>query len=168
MENASSPYRVHQCFKCPGDTEFYCVSCLCDLCPQCKENHVTNLQTIDHIVVAQSEKIKYTKKGEICERNPNIKFKKDLLPCEHPLCYHCTQHEKHKALDDDTTASKRKRQQHGGIIHTIRSDALFYRPVLMSRIKDDFNTCRKEFFHCQSEMLTKDRNVWTYYQHTGI
>lgn len=48
MDNANSLYRVHQCSKCPGDMEYQCLSCPCNLCPQCKETHVKDLKTIDH------------------------------------------------------------------------------------------------------------------------
>uniref|UniRef100_K1QTK5 B box-type domain-containing protein n=1 Tax=Magallana gigas TaxID=29159 RepID=K1QTK5_MAGGI len=65
METASIPCKVYQCSKCPGDTEYYCVSCPCDLCPQCKENHVKDLQTIDHDVVSHREKINYIPTQEI-------------------------------------------------------------------------------------------------------
>eukprot|EP00105_Crassostrea_gigas_P044861 XP_019929009.1 PREDICTED: uncharacterized protein LOC109620626 [Crassostrea gigas] len=68
METASIPCKVHQCSKCPGDTEYYCVSCPCDLCPQCKEDHVKDLKTIDHDVVSHRDKINYIPTQEICRR----------------------------------------------------------------------------------------------------
>uniref|UniRef100_K1QJI6 Tripartite motif-containing protein 2 n=1 Tax=Magallana gigas TaxID=29159 RepID=K1QJI6_MAGGI len=61
---------------------------------------------------------------------------------------------KHKILSI-RGAYKTKQQQHRGTIHTIRSDALFYRPVLLPGITDDIKTCRTEFSRYQSEMLTK-------------
>lgn len=51
MDTANIPYSVLQCSKCPGDTEYHCISCTCDLCPQCKEKHVKDQKTIDHDVV---------------------------------------------------------------------------------------------------------------------
>eukprot|EP00105_Crassostrea_gigas_P013743 XP_011430158.2 PREDICTED: uncharacterized protein LOC105330250 [Crassostrea gigas] len=66
MDTASSTYSTRRCSKCPGDTEYHCVSCPCDLCPQCKENHVKDLQTIDHDVVSHRDKINYIPTQEIC------------------------------------------------------------------------------------------------------
>nr|XP_034310410.1 uncharacterized protein LOC105324563 isoform X1 [Crassostrea gigas]XP_034310411.1 uncharacterized protein LOC105324563 isoform X1 [Crassostrea gigas]XP_034310412.1 uncharacterized protein LOC105324563 isoform X1 [Crassostrea gigas]XP_034310413.1 uncharacterized protein LOC105324563 isoform X1 [Crassostrea gigas]XP_034310414.1 uncharacterized protein LOC105324563 isoform X1 [Crassostrea gigas]XP_034310415.1 uncharacterized protein LOC105324563 isoform X1 [Crassostrea gigas]XP_034310416.1 un len=158
METASIPCKVHQCSKCPGDTEYYCVSCPCDLCPQCKENHVKDLQTIDHDVVSHRDKINYIPTQEICVRHPSHVYRKYCEPCQVPVCYHCTQHRNHQQLVI-TTSYNTKRQQHRGTIHTIRSEALFYRPVLLPRIKTDFKTCHTEFSLYQSEMLTKAQTL---------
>ncbi|XP_065929574.1 uncharacterized protein [Magallana gigas] len=158
METASTPCKVHQCSKCPGDTEYYCVSCPCDLCPQCKENHVKDLQTIDHDVVSHRDKINYIPTQEICVRHSSHVYIKYCEPCQVPVCYHCTQHRNHRQLVI-TTSYDTKRQQHRGTIHTIRSEALFYRPVLLPRIKTDFKTCRTEFSLYQSEMLTKAQTL---------
>ncbi|XP_065929521.1 uncharacterized protein [Magallana gigas] len=158
METASIPSKVHQCSKCPGDTEYYCLSCPCDLCPQCKENHVKDLQTIDHDVVSHRDKINYIPTQEICLRHPSHVYIKYCEPCQVPVCYHCTQHRNHRQLVI-TTSYNTKQQQHRGTIHTIRSEALFYRPVLLPRIKTDFKTCRTEFSLYQSEMLTKAQTL---------
>eukprot|EP00105_Crassostrea_gigas_P036570 XP_019920718.1 PREDICTED: uncharacterized protein LOC105323109 [Crassostrea gigas] len=158
MDTASSRYRVHLCSKCPGDTAYYCVSCPCDLCPQCKENHVKDLQTIDHDVVSHGDKINYIPTQEICVRHPSHVYTKYCEPCQVPACNNCQTHRKHTQIDV-TTAYKTKRQQHRGTIHTIRSEALFYRPVLLTGIKADVNTCHTEFSPLQSEMLTKAQNL---------
>nr|XP_034320698.1 uncharacterized protein LOC105327476 isoform X5 [Crassostrea gigas]XP_034320699.1 uncharacterized protein LOC105327476 isoform X5 [Crassostrea gigas] len=155
---ASSPYKVHQCSKCPGDTAYHCVSCPCDLCPQCKENHVKDLQTIDHDVVSHRDKINYIPTQEICVRHPSHVYTKYCEPCQVPVCYHCRKHRTHRQLDVKT-AYKTKRQQHRGTIHTIRSEALFYRPVLLTGIKADVKTCHTEFSLLQSEMLTKAQRL---------
>nr|XP_034309984.1 uncharacterized protein LOC105346123 [Crassostrea gigas] len=158
METASTPCKVHQCSKCPGDTEYYCVSCPCDLCPQCKENHVKDLQTIDHDVVSHRDKINYIPTQEICVRHPSHVYSKYCEPCQVPVCYHCRKHRNHRQLVI-TTSYNTKRQQHRGTIHTIRSEALFYRPVLLPRIKSDFKTCYTEFSLYQSEMLIKAQTL---------
>ncbi|XP_065937236.1 uncharacterized protein [Magallana gigas] len=155
---ASSPYGVNQCSKCPGDTAYYCVSCPCDLCPQCKENHVKDLQTIDHNVVSHRDKINYIPTQEICVRHPSHVYIKYCDPCQVPACNNCQTHRKHTQIDV-TTAYKTKRQQHRGTIHTIRSEALFYRPVLLTGIKADVKTCHTEISLLQSEMLTKAQNL---------
>nr|XP_034309430.1 uncharacterized protein LOC105324216 [Crassostrea gigas] len=158
METASTPCKVHQCCKCPGDTEYYCVSCPCDLCPQCKENHVKDLQTIDHDVVSYRDKINYIPTQEICVRHPSHVYTKYCEPCQVPVCYHCRKHRKHRQLVV-RIAYRTKRQQHRETIHTIRGEALFHRPVLLPRIKTDFKTCRTEFSLYQSEMLTKAQTL---------
>uniref|UniRef100_K1Q1E5 Tripartite motif-containing protein 3 n=1 Tax=Magallana gigas TaxID=29159 RepID=K1Q1E5_MAGGI len=172
MDTASSTYRAHKCSKCPGDTEYHCVSCPCDLCPQCKENHVKDLKTIDHDVVSHRDKINYIPTQEICVRHPSHVYTKYCEPCQVPVCGSWFGHKSHKlpvrsflcgqrkhTILDIQTAYKTKQQQHRGTIHTIRSEALFYRPVLLPRIKTDFKTCRTEFSLYQSEMLTKAQTL---------
>ncbi|XP_065931750.1 uncharacterized protein [Magallana gigas] len=154
MDKASSTYRIHKCSKCPGDTEYHCVSCPCDLCPQCKENHVKDLQTINHDVVSHRDIINYIPTQEICVRHPSHVYIKYCEPCQVPACKKCRKHRKHKKIDVKT-AHKTKRQQYRGTVHTIRNEALFYRPVLLPRIKADFKTCHTEFSLYLSEMLTK-------------
>nr|XP_011445835.3 uncharacterized protein LOC105341171 [Crassostrea gigas] len=158
MEIASTPCKVHQCSKCPGDTEYYCISCPCDLCPQCKENHVKDLQTIDHNVVSHRDKINYIPTQEICLRHPSHVYIKYCEPCQVPVCYHCKEHINHRQLEVGTSYET-KQQQHRGTIHTIRSEALFYRPVLLPGFKADFRTCRTEFSVYQSKILTKAQTL---------
>nr|XP_034309389.1 uncharacterized protein LOC105319963 [Crassostrea gigas] len=158
METASTPCKVHQCSKCLGDTEYYCVSCPCDLCPQCKENHVNDLQTIDHDVVSHRDKINYIPTQEICVKHPSHVYKEYCESCEVPICYHCRKHRNHRQLVIKTFFNT-KRQQHRGTIHTIRSEALFYRPVLLTEIKANVKTCHTEFSLYQSDMLTKTQTL---------
>ncbi|XP_052692465.1 LOW QUALITY PROTEIN: E3 ubiquitin-protein ligase TRIM36-like [Crassostrea angulata] len=155
---ASSSYQVHLCSKCPGDTEYYCVSCPCDLCPQCKENHVKDLKTIDHDVGSYRDQINYIPTQEICVRHPSHVYTKYCEPCQVPACNNCQTHRKHTQIDVKT-AYKTKRQQHRGTIHTIRSEALFYRPVLLTGIKADVKTCHTEFSPLQSEMFIKAQRL---------
>ncbi|XP_052692488.1 uncharacterized protein LOC128170749 [Crassostrea angulata] len=172
MDTASSPYQVHLCSKCSGGTEYYCVSCPCDLCPQCKENHVKDLQTIDHDVVSHRDKISYIPTQEICVRHPSHVYTKYCEPCQVPVCDFWFGHKSHKLpvrsflfgkkkhkIQDLQKAYKTKRQQHRGTIHTIRSEALFYRPVLLTGIKADFKTCHTELSRLQSKMLTKAQRL---------
>ncbi|XP_052680949.1 uncharacterized protein LOC128161659 isoform X2 [Crassostrea angulata] len=170
MDPASTTYRVHQCSKCPGGTEYYCVSCPYDLCQKCKENHVKNLKTIDHNVATYRDKFNYIPKQEICVRHPSHVYIKYCEPCQVPVCDSCFDHKshrfpvslfrqsKHKILSLQG-AYKTKQQQHRGTIYTIRSEALFYRPVLLPGITDDIKTCRTEFSRYQSEMLTKAQKL---------
>nr|XP_019918337.2 uncharacterized protein LOC105317290 [Crassostrea gigas] len=158
MNTASSTYRIHKCSKCPGDTGYHCVSCSWDLCPQCKENHVKDLNTIDHDVVSHRDKINYIPTEEICVGHPSKVYVNYCEPCKLPVCFHCRKHRNHRQVGVNR-AYKTKREQHRGTIHTIRSEALFYRPVLLTGIEADFKTCRTEFSLYQSEMLTKAKTL---------
>uniref|UniRef100_K1PQI9 Tripartite motif-containing protein 3 n=1 Tax=Magallana gigas TaxID=29159 RepID=K1PQI9_MAGGI len=170
MDPASTTYRVHKCSKCPGGTEYYCESCPCDLCQKCKQNHVKNLKTIDHTVATYRDKFNYIPKQELCVRHPSNVYRKYCEPCQVPVCDSCFGHKshrfpvslfrqsKHKTLSL-RGAYKPKQQQHRGTIHSIRSEALFYRPVLLTGITDDIKTCRTEFSRYQSEMSTKAQKL---------
>ncbi|XP_065942668.1 uncharacterized protein [Magallana gigas] len=158
FENTYTTYRVHQCSKCPGDKHYYCESCPCALCPQCKEKHVKDLRTIDHTVVTFHEKLNYIPSQEVCVRHPGKLYRAYCEPCNLPVCFHCREHRRHKQLKVKTAFEKR-RQQHSGIIYTIRSEALFYRPVLLSRIRSDFKICHTKFSLHLSDMLTKAQTL---------
>eukprot|EP00105_Crassostrea_gigas_P035373 XP_019919521.1 PREDICTED: uncharacterized protein LOC105319963 [Crassostrea gigas] len=158
MKPASTTYRVNQCSKCPGDREYYCESCPCDLCQRCTEYHVKTLKTIDHYVVSHHEKINNIPKQEMCVKHPSNDYIKYCEPCQVPVCDSCFGQSKHNVLSIQGVY-KTKRQQHRGTIHTIRSEALFYRPVLLPGITNDIKTCRTEFSRYQSEMLTKAQKL---------
>lgn len=143
---------------CPGDTEYFCESCPYDLCPRCKENHVNDLKTIDHSVMAYRDKFKYVPTQQICQRHSDRFYEMYCQPCELPVCYHCLEHRTHRWMDV-RRAYQRKRQQHRGIIHTIRSDALFYRPVLLSESVADIKTCKTNFSLYQTEMVTNAQRL---------
>lgn len=153
MDEASAQYRVRKCSKCLGDREYYCVTCECDLCLQCKENHVKDLNTIDHFVV-----VYLFPKQEVCVKHPDKMYEKYCTTCELPVCYHCRKHRTHRQLNV-ISAYSMHRQQLRETIHTLRSEALFCRPVILSGIKADFKTCRSKFFRYESEMLKKAQTI---------
>ncbi|XP_065923106.1 uncharacterized protein [Magallana gigas] len=148
MGEASYPYRVHRCSKCPGDTQYYCESCPRNMCPQCKENHLTDLKTIDHNVLTYRDKVNHI------PRHPSKVYRMYCEPCQVPACGYCQNHKKH-SMKNVKTAYKNKRKQHERTIHTIRSEALFIRPVLLTGIKTDLKTCETKFSLYQSRLLTK-------------
>lgn len=106
MNTIGKKYRIRQCSKCPGDTEYYCVSCLRCLCPHCKENHVTDLHdltTEDYDVVIYSDKFNnINKKGqsipkqEICARHPCNVYIKYCETCKIPVCDLCFGQKTHR------------------------------------------------------------------------
>lgn len=85
MDAASTQYRVRVCSMCPGDAEYFCASCLCNLCLNCRENHVNNLKTIDHNVVIR-KKYHYIPIQELCMTHPGKAYKKYCERCELPVC----------------------------------------------------------------------------------
>lgn len=124
MDSATTKYKVRCCSMCPRDVVYFCESCQSDLCPQCKEKHTIDLLTIDHNLVIHSEKFK--QEQEIYVRDPN----------------------------NERTLCKKKQEQLERIIFIIRSEALFYRPILLTNIKSDVNICLSECSKYQSELLS--------------
>lgn len=158
MDATTTQCKVHQCFNCPGETEYFCKSCSCDLCSQCNVNHVENLKTIEHDVVLHREKFNYISKQEICMRHPSKDYRNYCELCKLPVCYHCRKHRKHKQQDIEI-AYETKLQQHRKTVNTIRSEALFYKHILLAGIKSDVKTCLTEFSLFQSKVLTKVQKV---------
>lgn len=129
------------------------------MCPQCKNNHVTHLRTIDHDVVTFSEKLKKNiPKQGLCVRLSNMVYRKYCETCELFLCYHSRKLRNHIKLDA-RAAFERKRQHHREVIDIIRSDALFYRPVLLKGIKANIKICHTKFSYFHSDMLTKAQRL---------
>ncbi|XP_065927692.1 uncharacterized protein [Magallana gigas] len=173
--NSSSQCRIRRCSKCLGDTKYVCISCPCDLCLQCKEIHVRDLKTIDHNVELYCGEFNNIQKNEICVRHPNKVYGKYCEPCQVPVCDSCSEHKPQvfrishfnrqseqknlHVLVGLKETYRKKQQQHRGTIHTIRSEALFYRPFLLTGAKDDFKTYHTEFSNCHSEMLKKAQKL---------
>lgn len=144
--------KVYECSKCPGDTNFTCISCQCDLCPQCKDNHVEDLKTINHNIVIYRNKVslKHSREQGKCTKHPERNKFCDLYG--HPASYHCTDHRKHTLLyiRDETEQGDRRK-----IIQFIRNEVLQNRQVLLSTIKADYDTCHSTFTFSQTEILKR-------------
>lgn len=158
MNTKSNQYRVKQCSMCPLETVFVCELCSCNLCPQCKENHVNDLFTIDHTIETYSEKNHIISTNEICTRHHSNDYTKYCVPCELPVCLHCTEHNEHKKLDV-RTAFKSKQPQHNKTIHFVRSQSLFYLNILLKEIKCDVKICQTDFVLFRQKMLTKAQGL---------
>ncbi|XP_056004130.1 uncharacterized protein LOC125661064 [Ostrea edulis] len=148
----STQLKVRQCSKCQGDTNFYCNTCKRDLCLQCKEKHVIDLDTIYHDVVIYREKFKYIPFRKTCVRHPNRKYRMFCDDCNYSLCRCCTEHSTH-TLVDLKTAYQTKRQQYGKIIDII-SKKLFNCHVLLVGIQTDIETCPPQICHHQSQQMS--------------
>lgn len=90
MDAKNTKYRIRQCSKCPGDLEYFCVTCSSDLCLECKENHMMNLDKDMCNVIIYREKSNYLQKHEICIRHPNNIYTKYCELCRIPICTECT------------------------------------------------------------------------------
>ncbi|XP_061186393.1 uncharacterized protein LOC133194454 [Saccostrea echinata] len=147
--------KIRHCFECLGTTEFYCKMCENDLCEQCKERHISDLETLNHDVVIYREKYKYIPRRETCVKHPNIIYKLYCQSCELPVCFRCSKHRKHQTVDI-RAEYKTKRQQHRKFIH-IRSETLYNNSFLLAGIYDNLKDCHTEFSNFQSEMSAKAR-----------
>lgn len=165
MNMASISYRVHQCSKCPQETEYLCETCPCDLCFQWKKKHLKDLKTIDHSVVAFSDKYNNISTQEICARHPRNVYKRFCETCHEPVCdslfgnlYHRYRFPlfKHNILCI-REVYRAKREKHRETIHAIGSEAFFYRPLPMSEIKAAFKTCLTNVFLYQDN--NKNQNL---------
>lgn len=134
METTNVQYIVNQCSKCPGDTEYYCASCPCELCGQCKENHVQDLKTIDHNVIAYFGKFDNITNKEIYARVPSNVNGKWCELCELYDCSYCVKQNKHSTIYARNISEQKHLRK---LIHIIRSETLLSTSVLLVFIKDD-------------------------------
>lgn len=145
MEPPSTPYKVCPCSQCSMDAEYFCVSCPCDLCIQCKTKHVQSLKTIDHLVVLR-EKYFYMPIKEMCSRHPNKIYIKYCETCQIPVCSSCETHKRHTQIIVKK-AYKARTKQRRKFFQNIASEALFYRPILFEGVSADFQRCHKNFLY---------------------
>ncbi|XP_062592783.1 uncharacterized protein LOC134254257 [Saccostrea cucullata] len=158
MLGISTQCKVRECFKCAGDTEFFCKTSKHDLCLHCKERHVIDLNTIYHDVVIYREKYEYVPKQETCVRHPDEMYRMYCQTCELPVCFQCKEHRKHRLLDI-RASYETNRQQHREIIRNIRSYILYERCFLLTRIKSNIKNCPVEISESQVEMSMKAQRL---------
>lgn len=127
--------RVRQCYKCSEDTEYYCESCSYDLCLSCKENHVYDLNTVDHQILTYLRKVHCYPIVETCVRHHNLPYKRYCQLCKLPVCCDCTEHRKHK-LQDIRTAYEATLHQVRRIVDIIRSETLINICFRLNKMKD--------------------------------
>ncbi|XP_061186284.1 uncharacterized protein LOC133194321 [Saccostrea echinata] len=150
----SSQYKARQCSQCQGDTEFYCNMCKHDLCLQCKERHVIDLDTKHHDVVIYREICESITKQEICVRHPDKIYEMFCNLCKLPVCFRCKEHKQHLLHGLRTAYKTNRLQQKGNICH-IRSETLYNSCFLLPVIKTDIETCLTEISKRQSELFIK-------------
>lgn len=166
MDAASPLCKVRECFKCQGNTEYFCGLCSWDLCFQCAQNHTNDLKTKYHDIRIYRDKFNFICKQEICMRHHESVYKMYCEFCQVPMCDLCSEHKVCKLLTCPFTLSmhktlsiqeayKTQHQIHIETFHTLRSETLFTRLILMAEIKTDFRTCDRKMINIQSDLLTK-------------
>lgn len=156
MSTANTQYKIRQCSMCLEETNYFCLACTRCMCSQCRMKHWFNLNTTDHNVVKYREQFNYNHRLEVCAKHRNKDYRKYCEPCKRPVCSDCRAHEMQKAGYDT------KRQQYSETIQTIRSNAFFFRPDLLSDTKADIKTCQREFSLFQSKLLSKANRLINY------
>lgn len=166
MNTSSNQGRVRLCSKCQGDTEYFCVSCQCDLCPSCKENHVIDLKTLNHNIFMFREKSDVLKQ-EVCEEHQNKLYKNYCAIClVLPVCNYWLGHRSHRFPFSSVNQKQHKllniqaiyrikRNQCRKFINIIRSEALFVSQFLLMEVKTDINICLTKFSQFKSDMIPK-------------
>lgn len=119
---------------------------------------MTDLKSIDHNVLTYREKVHYIPTLESYLGHPSKVDRKNCELWQVSACKDCQNHKKLRSKNV-RAAYKNKRKQHERTIHTIRSEALFIRPVLLTGIKTDFRTCETKFSIYQPQMFTKARKL---------
>lgn len=162
MGTSNTKYRIRQCSRCPDGLEYFCVTCFCDLCSQCKMEHVLIMAKKGdiHNVVIYREKSKYLKNHEICLRHPNRVYDNYCEVCKTPICFDCTEHRAHKQIDVET-AYETKRRQNKKMIQKIETEELFL-DFLWPYIELDFKFVSEDVSNLNSEMLTLSSEVIGY------
>lgn len=138
-----SPYATRQCSKCQGDTKFICTSCRRDLCSSCKEEHVIDINTIDHNVMIFRRKMTSSPIQENCAIHTDNVYDKYCETCELPMCSSCSGHTEHKKSDIKSLYDSHH-QRLRKTFNVVRGKIHLYESVLMTGIKADVKTCQKE------------------------
>lgn len=158
MDAASSIYRVLRCSRCPSATEYFCLSCICDMCSKCKNGHVMDLKTIDHNMVIYSTKVNSISKREACLKHPQDVYGMYCQTCELPVCYHCKNHRTHPWVDI-RKVFETKRKELKSTIENVRNEALLNRTAFLTEIKYDIKTRNIEFPGYHSAMLERAQRL---------
>ncbi|XP_062614570.1 uncharacterized protein LOC134276326 [Saccostrea cucullata] len=136
------------------NTRYYCKTCKYDLCPQCKESHFFDLDTICHDVVIYPSIIV----EETCTKHPEKIYVLYCIWCGLPSCVMREEHKNHNTIDIKT-AHKTYLQQERDIFNNLRSDILFNRCHLLTGIKSDLNICHTEISNVRSQMSKKAKRL---------
>lgn len=151
MDIPTIQYRIRQCSKCLGETEFSCTSCPCILCSQCKEKHAYHLETIDHNVVLYCNECNQMQKQDMCQ------IQIDVSSFDSFLCNH--RRKQVLSMFHNIQTELKTKQQYEKIICIIRSDTLVYRKELLKGMLADINVCQTKFTRYHSELLPRAKQL---------
>lgn len=174
MDVPTSQCRVLECStsKCQEKAVYHCFTCQYSLCDNCKENHLLDLNNIEHVVKNYHWKFDISPKKENCVTHPGRLYSQYCYSCQVPFCGACSEHKMDRfplslfrqsshRLQNIQMVYAIKRQQCRKIISIIRGEALFYSRALLSKIKPeiekDIETCHEDFTIYRFEMLKKAR-----------
>lgn len=150
---------IKQCSQCQGDIEYHCRKCRENLCPSCKRTHTLSLDTKDHDVTLYRERFNSCYNLEMCGTHPNQLYEMYCETCNLPVCVLCEQHRHHK-LQNIRTVYEDKRKQNEKNLVKIRSDIIYNAHVMLTEIKCDMSTCKKELvFNKLKAILKKSQNL---------
>lgn len=170
MQTANTQCKLRLCSECSWHTEFFCISCKCDLCNQCKTNHADNLKTTDHNVVEYRDKLQnYTPELEGCLRHPNIFYKMYCDSCQVPICNACSKHKSQtlcftlRAQFAHTVVGMKeayriRKEENKDYFQIIRNDALLCKAVQRG-MNAEFKTCQNNDVSFQSHKFIKAKRL---------
>lgn len=92
-------YKMRHCFRCQGNTEFYCRECSIDLCSMCKEKHCIDLDSKDHEHVIYRNKVIYPSEQTACKNHPDSVYEMFCKLCAIPICALCVEHAQHENIN---------------------------------------------------------------------
>lgn len=154
MSRVNPQCRVHQCYKCSNDTEYYCESCSYDLCPSCKENHVYDINTVDHQILTYLRKVNCYPIVETCVRHHDAPYERYCKLCKLPVCCHCTEHRKHD-LQDVRIAYEAMLHQVRKVVDIIRSETLINICFRLKQMKDRIKEWHTNSPFAHLDLLTR-------------
>lgn len=169
MQTANTQCNLRLCSECSWNTEFFCISCECDLCNQCKRNHADNLKTTDHNVVQYRDKFKYTPKLESCLRHPNIFYERYCDSCQVPICNACSKHKSQAfpftlhaqfthAVVGMKEAYRKRKEENKDYFQIIQNGALLCKAA-QTAMNAEFKTCQNYEVFFQSHKLIKAKRL---------
>lgn len=152
MQTANTQCNLRLCSECFWNTEFFCISCECDLCNQCKRNHADNLKTTDHNVVQYRDEFKYTPKLESCLRHPNKFYEMYCDSCQVQICNACSKHKSQAfpftlhaqfthAVVGMKEAYRKRKEENKDYFQIIQNGALLCKAA-QTAMNAEFKTCQ--------------------------
>ena len=158
--NISSLVNVRQCIQCQGDTEYHCLTCVQNLCHECKEMHSINLDSIHHSVILYRNKYNNLTKREKCTKHPDQTYGMYCEHCDTPFCLKCNEHNAHETIDIKV-AYETKREEQRDTVMKIRCETLYYLIVLLHEIylKSDLSSMREKLDNQKLAMIEKSRRL---------